>query len=241
MSSPTIQLPVVQVSAVPATASTAARARLVKRARALSLLTIGWMTIEAAVALIAAVIAGSIALFAFGLDSLIELCSATTILWLYTRPTGQTEHAERRAQQLVAACFLALALYITADAIDSLVTGARPAPSWPGIIVSIGAVVFMPLLARAKTRLARQLNSIATAGDAAQSRLCALTAAAVLISLLANQTLGWWRLDPLAGLLIAGLAIHESRQTWHGHACSDCAPIAPSHSSAAACDNRCCD
>jgi divalent metal cation (Fe/Co/Zn/Cd) transporter len=201
------------------------RAPLVRRARLLSLLSIGWMTVEAAVATVAALVAGSVALLGFGLESLIELASATTILWLYTGGHGDSQTAERRAQQLVAICFAALALYVAFDAISTLADGSHPHTSWPGVAVSAGAIVVMPLLARAKGRVAEQLGSAATAGDAAQSWLCAISAAAVLLSILANAAFGWWWLDPVTGLGIAGLAVREGREAWAGEVCGDCAPI----------------
>lgn len=214
------------------------RLRLMRRAKNLSLLTLGWMTVEAGLAITSAVIAGSIALLAFGLDSLIELASAGTILWLYTGTRSGSDAAERRAEQLVAVCFGALALYVTADAIRALTDGSRPGTSWPGVAVAAGAVVFMPLLARAKRRVALQLGSAATAGDAAQSWLCAISAAAVLLSIVANGLLGWWWLDPITGLGIAALAVHEGRNAWAGEVCADCAPIG--FQSERSCDGDCC-
>jgi divalent metal cation (Fe/Co/Zn/Cd) transporter len=218
MSTQTRSLPVIQRDG-------GTRSRLIRRARTLSLLSIGWMTVEAGVAIAAALVAGSVALLAFGFDSLIELASAGTILWLYTGSRGGSEAAERRAQQLVAICFAALALYVTFDAIDTLARGAHPHTSWPGVAVAAGAIVLMPLLARAKGRVAAQLGSAATAGDAAQSWLCAISAAVVLVSILANAALGWWWLDPVAGLGIAGVAVREGREAWTGEVCGDCAPI----------------
>jgi divalent metal cation (Fe/Co/Zn/Cd) transporter len=191
----------------------------------LSLLSIGWMTVEAAVAIGAALVAGSVALLGFGLDSLIELASASTILWLYTGSRGDSDAAERRAQQLIGICFAVLALYVTFDAITTLASATKPDVSWPGVAVSTGAIVFMPLLAHAKGRVAAQLGSAATAGDAAQSWLCAISAAAVLVSILANTALGWWWLDPIVGLGIAALAVREGRDAWAGEVCGDCAPV----------------
>jgi divalent metal cation (Fe/Co/Zn/Cd) transporter len=191
----------------------------------LSLLSIGWMTVEAGVAIVAALVAGSVALLAFGLDSLIELASAGTILWLYTGSRGGSDEAERRAQQIIAVCFTVLALYVAFDAIYTLAAGAHPETSWPGVAVAAGAIVVMPLLARAKGRVAAQLGSAATAGDAAQSWLCAISAAAVLVSILGNAALGWWWLDPIAGLWIAALAVREGREAWAGEVCADCTPI----------------
>jgi len=201
------------------------RSRLMRRARTLSLLSIAWMTVEAGVAIIAALVAGSVALLGFGLDSLIELASAGTILWLYTGSREGSETAERRAQQLIAICFAALALYVAFDAITTLAGGSHPDASWPGGVVAAGAIVFMPLLARAKGRVATQLGSAAAAGDAAQSWLCAISAAAVLVSILANAVSGWWWLDPIVGLGIAGLAVREGREAWAGEVCADCAPV----------------
>jgi divalent metal cation (Fe/Co/Zn/Cd) transporter len=201
------------------------RRRLVQRAKTLSMLSIGWMTVEAGVAIVAALVAGSVALLGFGLDSLIELASATTILWLYTGSRDGSAGAERRAQQVVAICFAALALYLAFDAITTLAGNSHPDVSWPGAVVSGGAIVVMPMLAGAKGRVARQLGSGATAGDAAQSWLCAIIAAASLASILANAALGWWWLDPIAGLGIAGLAVHEGREAWAGKVCADCARV----------------
>lgn len=189
------------------------------------MLTIGWMTVEAGVAIVAALAAGSVALLGFGLDSLIELASASTILWLYTGSREGSAAAERRAQQVIAICFAALALYLAFDAITTLAGGTHPKTSWPGAAVAAGAIVVMPALARAKARVAALLGSGATAGDAAQSWLCAIIAAAALLSLLANAALGWWWLDPIAGLGIAGLAVREGREAWAGEVCADCAPM----------------
>jgi divalent metal cation (Fe/Co/Zn/Cd) transporter len=183
------------------------------------------MTLEAGVAVAAAVVAGSVALLAFGLDSLIELVSASTILWLYTGSRSSSGAAERRAQQLVAICFGVLALYVAVAAISALAGGSHPETSWPGVAVAVGAILVMPLLARAKGRVAAQLGSAATAGDAAQSWLCAISAAAVLVSILANAAFSWWWLDPITGLGIAGLAVREGREAWAGKLCADCAPI----------------
>jgi divalent metal cation (Fe/Co/Zn/Cd) transporter len=197
------------------------------------------MTVEAGVAIAAALVAGSVALLAFGLDSLIELASAGTILWLYTGSRVGSEAAERRAQQLVAICFAALALYVTFYAIDTFARGAHPDTSWPGVAVAAGAIVFMPLLARAKGHVAAQLGSAATAGDAAQSWLCAIGAAGVLLSSLANAALGWWWLDPIAGLGIAAIAMREGREAWAGEICGDCAPVGFQAEASCSEDGRC--
>lgn len=189
------------------------------------MLSIGWMTVEAGVAILAGLLAGSAALLGFGLDSLIELASASTILWLYTGSRHASDAAERRAQQIIAVCFAALALYLAVDAIRTLADGSHPETSWPGVVVLVGAVIVMPLLAGAKGRVAGHLGSAATTGDAAQSWLCAISAVVVLVSIVANAALGWWWVDPIAALGIAGLAVHEGRKAWAGEVCADCAPI----------------
>ena len=117
-------------------------------------------------------------------------------------------------------------MYVSIDAILTLAANAtRPETSWPGIAVAVGAIVVMPLHARAKGHVAARLGSAATAGDAAQSWLCAVGAAAVLASTLASAAFGWWWLDPIAGLAIAGLAVREGREAWAGELCRDCAPV----------------
>jgi len=188
------------------------------------LLSIAWMSVEAAVAIVAALLAGSVALIGFGLDSVIELASSGVILWLYTGGRDASEAAERRAQRLIAACFAALALYLLFDAIATLGGRSHPGTSWLGMAIALAAIIVMPVLARAKARVAAALGSAATAGDAAQSWLCMIAAAVVLVGVAANAALGWWWLDPIAGLGIAGLAVHEGRKAWAGEVCADCAP-----------------
>lgn len=209
-------------AAFPASAD---RVRVVRHAKALSWLSIGWMTIEASVAIVSALIAGSVALLGFGLDSLIEFGSAGIVIWRFTGARDHSEAAERRAQKLIAGCFAALAAYLLFDGIRVLVSGSHPATSWLGVVVSLGAIIVMPLLARAKNQVAAQLDSVATAGDAAQSWLCAAAAAGVLVSIIANALLGWWWLDPIIGLGIAALAVHEGREAWAGEVCSDCTSV----------------
>lgn len=217
-------------------------ASLVRRAKRLSWLSIGWMTVEAGVAIVAALIAGSVALLGFGLDSLIELVSASIIIWRFTGGRHESEAAERDAQKLITGCFAALALYLTYDGIRTLVSGSQPEVSVAGALVAAGAVIIMPLLSQAKNRVAHELGSVATAGDAAQSMLCAIAAAGVLISIIGNAAFGWWWLDPIIGVGIAGIAVQEGREAWAGNACTDCAPVgfATPADPRAACEDDCC-
>ncbi len=189
---------------------------LVRRARQLAWLSVIWMLFEAAAATTAAVLAGSVALLGFGLDSLLELGSASVIIWRFSDHYADSPLAERAAQRMIAFSFAALALYLTIDAVHAIAAGSREAVGWMGWAISIGAIVIMPSLARAKSQVGRRLGSAAIAGDAAQSWLCALTAVGVLASIAANSMLGWWWLDPLVGLVIAALAAKEGREAWEG-------------------------
>ncbi len=201
------------------------RSRLVRRAKLLSWLSLVWMTIEGTVGVIAGLMAGSVALTGFGLDSVIEGAASVIVIWRFTGGRESSEAAERRAQQLVGVSFYLLAPYIAFDAILTLANKSHATTSWVGIALAIGSIVLMPLLGRAKASLGAQLGSSATAGEGAQNMLCAYMAAGVLAGLLANAALGWWWLDPVIGLGIASLAVQEGREAWKGEVCADCTPI----------------
>jgi divalent metal cation (Fe/Co/Zn/Cd) transporter len=196
------------------------------------------MTIEGAVGVIAGLVAGSVALTGFGLDSVIEGAASVIVIWRFTGGRASSESAERRAQKLVSVSFFLLAPYIAIEAILTLVEGSHPATSWVGVGLAAGSIVLMPLLGRAKARLGAQLGSAATAGEGAQNMLCAYMAAGVLIGLLANAALGWWWLDPVIGLGIAALAVQEGREAWAGEVCADCAPVG---FESEVVSGRCCD
>jgi len=194
-------------------------AALAGRARLLSWLSLAWMTVEGAVALVAGFAAGSIALVGFGLDSAIEGIASVVIIWRFTGHRVYSHAAERRAQQLVAIQFFLLAPYVAYESIGALVAGDRPEASWVGIGLALGSVIFMPLLGIAKQRLANQLGSAATAGEGRQNMLCAYLAGALLVGLLGNALAGAWWLDPLVGLLIVAVAVKEGRDAWRGEGC----------------------
>jgi divalent metal cation (Fe/Co/Zn/Cd) transporter len=178
-----------------------------------------YMAAEGAVAITSAVQAGSVALLGFGLDSVIEGLASVIIIWRFTGTRTFSGTAERRAQKAVAVTFFVLAPYIAADALRALLAGEHPGISWPGVGLSVASLIVMPLLAAAKKRLGSRLGSAATSGEATQNLLCACLAAAVLARLLGNALLGWWWLDPAAGLLIAVLAIREGREARAGQEC----------------------
>jgi divalent metal cation (Fe/Co/Zn/Cd) transporter len=172
------------------------RDRLIRRAKALSWLSLAWMTVEGAVAISAALAAGSAALLGFGIDSAIEGLASVIVIWRFTGSRRLSEQAELRAQKAVALSFFLLGPYIAQDAIRALVVGDHRSTSWVGIGLSVSSIVVMPLLGRAKQRVGERLGSAATAGDGTQNLLCAYIAGGVLIGLAGNAARGWWWLDP---------------------------------------------
>jgi divalent metal cation (Fe/Co/Zn/Cd) transporter len=203
-------------------APTAEWLKAARRARTLSWISLAWMGAEGAIGVSAGVIAGSIALVAFGLDSAIEGIASLVIVWRFTGRRLRSESAERRAQKLVAISFFLLAPYVTVEALYNLATGERPETSWLGMALVTTSLVGMPLLGRAKRRLADTLGSVATRGEGTQNLLCAYLAGAVLVGLVGNALFGLWWLDPVAALVIAGVAIREGVRSWRGEGCADC-------------------
>ena len=204
-------------------APSADRRRLVARARLLAWTGLGWHAVEAAVAIAAGIAAGSIALIGFGADSLIEAGAGVVVIWLMADARSASPRAERRAQQLIAASFVVLAVYVGVEAVRDLVAGHRPQGSWVGIGLSIVTLATMPPLAIAKARVGRALGSSATASESRQTLLCAYLSAALLVGLLANALAGWWWADPVVALAVAAVAAREARDAWRGDACGCCA------------------
>ena len=169
-----------------------------------------------AIAVTAAVTAGSVALLGFGLDSVIEGLASIIIVWRFTGTRTLSQTAERRAQKAVAVTFFLLAPYIAIDAIHSLVTAEHAKTSWLGIGLSTASLIVMPLLGTAKKRIGARLDSRATIGEGVQNMLCAYLAAPVPAGLLANTWFGLWGADPVIALGIAALAVHEGREAWEG-------------------------
>jgi len=177
------------------------------------------MALEGAVALLAGILAGSVALIAFGLDSAIEGFASAIIVWRFTGHRIFSDAAERRAQKLVAIQFFILAPYVGFESVRALVEAQRAEVSWLGIALSTSSVILMPYLGLAKQRLADQLGPAATKGEGRQNLLCAYLAGALLLGLLGNALLGAWWLDPAVGLLIVALALKEGREAWRGEGC----------------------
>src|SRR5919112_3810638 len=187
------------------------RVRLVRRAKQLAWLGVGWHGIEAAIAVGAGVVAGSIALVGFGADSLIESFAGFVLLWRFAASRASSEEAERRAQKLIALSFYLLAAYVGFEAIRNLLTGERPDASWVGIGLAAVTLVTMPPLAIAKGRIGEKLGSSATKSEGQQNMLCAYLSAALLVGLGANAVFGLWWADPVTALVIAGVAVREGR------------------------------
>lgn len=195
-----------------------------RRARSLAQATIGWNVVEGALAVGAGITAGSLALTGFGVDSLIECASALVVAArlsaeLAGRPAD--ERREQRALKVIAVSFFLLAACLCIDGLWNLVTGARPRSSPVGVALTGVSLIVMFLLARAKRAVGEALGNRLVLADAADTRLCSLLSAATLAGLVANSVLGWWWVDPLAGLVIAALAVREGREAWHGELCCD--------------------
>ena len=189
-------------------------------------LTIGWNSLEAVVAIVSGVIAGSIALVGFGLDSVVEVGSALVIVWrLSHRSTDREadERIERRAVRLIALTFFAIALYVVYDSATKLLGISEEPHSSPiGLAITALSLVVMPTIAWAKRRVANGLGSVALKADAAETQLCTYLSAVVLIGLAANSLFGWWWMDPLAGLVVAALAVREGWEAWSSGELCEC-------------------
>jgi divalent metal cation (Fe/Co/Zn/Cd) transporter len=201
----------------------------VRRAKALSWLSLVWMGLEGGIAITAGVLAGSVALIGFGLDSAIEGIASVVIIWRFTGGRELSDAAEERAQKVVAISFFLLAPYVAFEAIQTLVTAEHPDVSVLGMALTASSVIGMPLLGVAKQRVARTLGSQATHGEGTQNLLCAYLAAAVFLGLAGNALFGAWWLDPLAALFIAFVAVREGRETWRGDGCCTTSALAPGH------------
>jgi divalent metal cation (Fe/Co/Zn/Cd) transporter len=197
------------------------RGALAQRGQRLEYFTLGWNSLEAVGALISGILAGSVALVGFGLDSVIEVVSGAALLWRLHRDIDkrQREKAERFALWIVGGCFISLATYVTFDSLRSLFLRKSPEHSLAGIVVAIAAMVVMPVLGRAKRDVARQLGSAAMHSDARQADFCTYLSAILLGGLVLNVWLGWWWADPLAALVMVPLIAKEGIGALRGKTC----------------------
>ena len=193
------------------------RARLGRRAQRLAAASVGYNLVEAVIAVTAGLVAGSVALVGFGLDSVVEVSSGLIILWQFRHRLPETR--ERQALRMLAVSFFALAGYVGFESVRVLATGNDPDSSPVGIGLAIASLVVMPLLSRAQRRTGKALGSRAVVADSTQTLLCSYLSAVLLAGLLLNATLGWGWADPIAALVIAGVAVREGVEAWKGNNC----------------------
>ncbi|MFE7076282.1 cation transporter [Streptomyces sp. NPDC057620] len=204
--------------------SPARRDALARRIRLLVAATITYNVIEAGVAITAGTLASSTALIGFGLDSVIEVSSATAVAWQFSAREHTVRQArERRTLQIISVSFFALAAYVGIDAVRALVGRGDAEPSVLGIVIAALSLAVMPFLSAAQRTAGRELGSASAVADSKQTLLCTYLSAVLLAGLVLNATLGWAWADPIAALAIAAIAIKEGRDAWQGKGC--CAPV----------------
>lgn len=199
------------------------RRSLGRRAQLLAGASVAYNLVEAAVAITAGIIAGSVALIGFGLDSMVEVSSGLIILWQFRHP--MPESRERRALRLIALSFFALAAYVTFESVRTLFGSGEARASNLGIGIAVASLAIMPALSWAQRRTGRELGSGSVVADSKQTLLCTYLSAVLLGGLVLNATLGWHWADPLAALVIAAVAVKEGIDAWKG---DDCCPTLPS-------------
>src|SRR5438128_4747031 len=190
-----------------------------KAGRRIEFLSIGWTALESIVGIIAGVLAGSVALISFGIDSVIEVASSLVLVWRLSDASA-TEDREAFAHRLVGICFLALAIYVSFEALKDLLIGSSPHVTYLGIVYAAACVIVMPLLARAKRRAAANLQSHALHADSHQSDICAYLAMILLVGLGLNALFGWWWADPVAALCMVPIVLREGVSGLRGKACT---------------------
>ncbi len=204
----------------PVAISSPRRDALARRVRRLVTVTIAYNVVEAVVALAAGTVASSTALLGFGLDSLVEVSSAAAVAWQFSaRDHDRRQARERAALRAIALSFFALAVFVTVDAVRTFVGGSEPEHSAVGIVLAAVSLVVMPVLSAAQRHTGRQLGSASTVADSKQTLLCTYLSGVLLLGLIANAALDWSWADPIAGLVIAAVAVREGRDAWRGDAC----------------------
>ena len=234
-------LPLAAASAAPARARDAGWLRAAKHARLLAWLSLVWMTIEGLVGLVAGLQANSISVLTWAASSAVEGLASAIVIWRFTGSRTLSEAAEHRAQRWVAGSFFLLAPYFLYEAIGRLVAGEAAETHALGLALTASSVIGMPLLGYAKLQLGRRLDSGATSGEGTQNLLCAGQAAAALVALATAGALPW--LDPVAALVIAGIAAREGLALWRGEdqCCASPLGFEPPAGTTGACDDGCCE
>jgi divalent metal cation (Fe/Co/Zn/Cd) transporter len=200
------------------------RPTALQRGIRLEYLTVAWNLLEGLVSLVAGVMAGSVALVGFGVDSLIETSSGSILLWrLHAEQRGgHVESLDKKALRLVGVSFLLLAAYVAWESCASLLKREAPERSIVGIAIAVLSLLVMPLLAKAKRRTAQALSSAALQADSRQTSLCAYLSVILIGGLLLNLAFGWWWADPVAALIMVPIIAKEGYDGWRGEGCSDC-------------------
>ncbi len=199
------------------------RPQLIKRGRYLEYFTIVYNSLEGLIAVVAGLIAGSIALMGFGFDSLIEVTSGAVLLWRLHADVDETrrERVESISLRIVGVCFVILAVYVSYDSIKSLIRREAPDESVVGIILAAVSLIIMPLLVREKRKVARGIKSIALMADSKQTELCTYLSAILLGGLLLNALFGWWWADPVAAIIMVPIITKEGIEALRGETCCD--------------------
>jgi divalent metal cation (Fe/Co/Zn/Cd) transporter len=199
------------------------RQGVAQRGKRLEYFTIGWNILEGLVAVVAGALAGSISLLGFGIDSFIEVTSGTVLLWRMSVDADalKRERNEMFSLRIVGVCFLALAIYVVSESVSDLVSRKAPEHSIPGIVLACVSLIVMPVLSRAKKKVATSLGSLAMHADAKQTDFCVYLSAILLIGLLLNTMLGWYWADPLAGLIMVPIIAKEGFDGIRARACCD--------------------
>lgn len=207
-----------------ATVVRSSREELVHRGRLLEWFTIFYNCLEGLISIVAGVVAGSVSLVGFGLDSAIEVTSGAALLWRLHQDynPARREHVERLTLRIVGGCFALLAAYLVVDSGATLLRREAPERSIPGIVIAALSLVVMPLLARAKRHVAAGINSGALRADARQTDFCTYLSAILLVGLLLNALLGWWWADPAAALVMAPIIAREGYEGLKGKAACAC-------------------
>ena len=195
----------------------------IKRGRRLEYFTIAYNSLEGLISIIAGLMAGSVSLVGFGIDSAIEMISGATLIWRLGHDLNpeRREAAERITLRIVGSCFIALAIYILYDSASILLRHEAPERSVPGIVIAALSAIVMPLLARAKRGVASSISSAAMQADSRQTDFCAYLSVILLGGLLLNALFTWWWADPVAALIMAPIIANEGIKAVQGRACSD--------------------
>lgn len=212
------------------------RRQLGRRAQLLAGASVTYNILEAVVAITAGLLASSVALVGFGLDSTVEVASGLVILWQFRHPLPETR--ERQALRLIAVSFFALAAWVGFEAVRTLIGDREPETSSVGIAIAIASLLVMPFLSWAQRRTGRELGSGSVVADSKQTLLCTYLSAVLLAGLVLNATLAWSWADPVAGLVIAAVAIREGLEAWRGESCG-CGPVVTADGEATGCTDGC--